>query len=579
MPQEAKSTGGARAWAALLCAVLAILWGSSVSMSHSLGYDEAMHAEAPALRLLAGVQQGEWGTVGAAFFGCEQYPFGYPLLLALVQACTGPSELACRVTGRVLFALTVFLIFLITERAARGAVDRGALDSTRARFAPWIALGFAALSPLALAYSGTLFLEGPFLAAAAASVHLWLARREALGPRAARLEILTGLLLAAAFFTKFNYAVLLIGGLCLDFLAEGLGALRAKALAPWIASAGRLALLPALSLLWWFVLPWPAGLETAASHRETFVAFLLGNQTLVAPKTFPERAIDWLAGVFANPRAFCLGCLGVLAALRRVGLPQVRSLGFLALALVVPVALHPYHLDRFLLPGALVLWILAGLGLALCLPRAGGRALAVLAGLVVLCGVRRDLDTSWLPRWVVTPQGEEVAAYQRAYMAEKISLHPARVLPTAGLDRATSDAALDLLHGLCDAAGSGDLHLCWLGPVAKLPPMAIQLGLVRRGGDPRRLLDDPARAMLLGVAPADPGWDDGALAAAAAPFDVVLASDPVTAFGTGEWAFVQGHVERLLALGYRRDLAGPLLQRLPMGKERSVHLLVLRKPR
>ena len=44
----------------------------------------------------------------------------------------------------------------------------------------------------------------------------------------------------------------------------------------------------------------------------------------------------------------------------------------------------------------------------------------------------------------------------------------------------------------------------------------------------------PARAMLLGVAPADPGWDDGALAAAAAPFDVVLASDPVTAFGTGE---------------------------------------------
>src|SRR5687768_15928035 len=114
-------------WPACLVALLlAIVGAASVSMSKSMGYDESMHAELPAARMALALREGEFGSAADTLLACQQYPFGHPLVLAGVQAVTGVSEQAARASGRVLWALALLGIFLVTRAVALGVAREGA---------------------------------------------------------------------------------------------------------------------------------------------------------------------------------------------------------------------------------------------------------------------------------------------------------------------------------------------------------------------------------------------------------------------------------------------------------------------
>ncbi len=572
-----------RVWPAVLVALaLALIGAASVSMAQSMGYDEAMHAELPAARMAVAAELGEGAKFFDALLGCQQYPFGYPLWLALVQSFTGVSELACRASARVLWAIALLGLFLVVREVAsalardraRHAGSSEAVDS-RLAWAPWIAMGVGALSPLGLAYSGTLFLEVPFTAAALFATLFWLRRRAPQNTHRERSELLAGALLTLAFFTKFNYGGLLAAGCALDFALEGLSAFRAQKLPAWLRSAARLAFVPAIVCLWWFVLPLPAGGEMAASHRTAFLGFLGGNIHFRAVP-WPARVFDWGAGLFVTPRALLLVALAALVGFRFWRAREVRTVAILGIVCIVPVALHPFHADRFLLPGAPFLWALAALGASSLLPRAVMPRAALLAALVLACGVRADLDTQRLMDWGIPSNDArpEIADYRRAALAERISLAPGRRVSTAGLERADSDAALDALA--LEAGASA--RIGWLAAVEKLPPGALQVGLLSRGGSPRRLLEDAASSMLFGVDGVDPGWDNERLRAACVPFDVIFSSEPLNAFGSGQWNFLAGYRGRLATeLGYEQKDFAKISMHPNLAPVREVQLIALRR--
>ena len=217
---------------------LAFAWTLPLSAARGMGWDEAMHAALPAARMLVAVEEGEPGLAADALLDCSQYPFAWPVALALVQAATGLSEHAARVAGTLAWCAALFATFLagrelVRARAAStgaagpfapGAVVRRRPFGSAAHPAalrgsgwiPWLALALAALSPLALAYAGTLFLEVPFAAACAFALRAWIARGAADPARERRSDLAAGAWIALAFFAKFNYGVLLALGLGAD---------------------------------------------------------------------------------------------------------------------------------------------------------------------------------------------------------------------------------------------------------------------------------------------------------------------------------------------------------------------------
>lgn len=561
--------------AVLIALSLGLIGAASVSMARSMGYDEAMHAELPAARMAVAAQMGEGSNFFDALLGCQQYPFGYPFLLACVQWIGGVSEFACRATGRMLWAFALLGIFLVARELVRGWPSKGAPGPSSLNWMPWIAMALAAISPLALSYSGTLFLEVPFTTVAVFATYAWLRRRADDQRSKPRADVIAGAMLALGLFTKFNYGGLLALGCALDFALEGVSALRSRTLGPWLRSAARIIAVPCLALLWWFGLPLPAGLETAASHRAAFLGFLGGNLDF-KPTPYGERLFDWGVGLFLSPRLAILCGLAALLALRHWRARALQAVVILGACSIAPVAFHPFHEDRFLLPGAPFVWIAAALGICSVLPRSPRWRAGVLAGLALLCLTRADLDGQRLMDWSF-PSAEtrpEVLQYRRAILEERISLAPSRLLRTAGLAREESDAILDAL-----AAEVGpEARVGWLAAVEKIPPGALQVGLLTRAGSRARLLEDPTGSMLFGVTGQDPAWDDARLAAACANFDVIIASDPPAALGAGPWKFLGDYRTRLTGtLGYtEREFAKVVLQP-PLGTAREVRLLALRR--
>ncbi|HTF91197.1 MAG TPA: hypothetical protein VK843_22485 [Planctomycetota bacterium] len=580
MAQETSQVRSPPVWPAVLAALaIAIVGAASVSMARSMGYDESMHAELPAARMVIAVQLGEWKAASDALLGCQQYPFVVPIALALVQALTGVSELACRMSGRVFWAVALFAIFLVAREVAKAvARDRAKSDAqadSRASWVPWIAMGLAALSPAALDFSGTLFLEVPFIAVAMFAVYAWLRRRRIGSAGHGRQDVVAGAMLALALYTKFNYGLLLAAGCALDLGIEGIHALRVKALRAWLESAALIALVPLIASLWWFVLPLPGNLALGAEHRSAFMGFLAGNQhMLTAP--FQQRLFDWGAGIFASPRMLLLSALAALFALRFVRVRELRTLVVIGLVCTIPVAMHPYHMDRLLLPSAPYLWIFAAVGLAALLPRGLGARAVWLGALLALCLIRRDIDSLRLMDWgsPSSSTAPEIAEYRRKALAEKISLTPARKLQTNGLERSESDAALDLIA----AEAGGELRIGWLAAIEKLPPGALQVGLLARGGPKQRFLHDVTGSMIFGVEPVDPVWDKARLQAATKEFDVIFTTDPPQAFGSGnKWAFLGDYCKVLTSeLGFRQKDFGQIVLHPPLGKDKDVRLIALR---
>jgi uncharacterized membrane protein len=524
--------GGRRArWvAAGVCALLALAWTLPLSPERTWGYDEVMHAELPALRMLVALRLGEPREAFDALLDCAQYPPGYPIVLAGLQAFTGPSEMACRIFGRLLWALGCFGVFLLAEemvaslRRSRG--ERGALlvrPPPGDELVPWLALALAVSSPLVLMYSATLFLEVPFTVASIFALRAFL-RRDADHPRWRRRELAAGAWLAALFFLKFNYGVLLWLGVLLELVFEGAFDILGGRGRRFAVRLAWLAAIPALLLAWWLLWPAPAGLARGAEHRAALLAFLSGNQDPSQAVGWRIRLLDWAGFLFAQPRILWIVILGVLCSFLEATRRGPRLFWLLLFAAGGPVWTHNYHQDRFLIPGALALWMLGALGLARLAPRGPRARLAAAGFLLAVFFVAPGFEIRWIADRVgLLPQEPAQRAYALEQLSQRRDLSGDRPVWTAGLLRREADAILELA-----AAEVGpEESVAWLGASSEMSRGALQIGLLQRGGSPRRFLRDVQKEGLAETAMADPGIPPEEVLRWASRFDVVLSSDPV----------------------------------------------------
>jgi hypothetical protein len=559
--------------AALVCALLGAWWASSVSLERSWGWDESMHAELPAARMLVAVQAGEPGLAFDALLDCQQYPFVHPVALAVAQAFTGLSERTCRVVGRLVWALGCFGLYLLGEQLARRRAGSRRGPSGGA-WIPWLALAFGALSPLALAFSGTLFLEIPFVTASIFALRAWL-RRDPLdeeAPRPAR-DVRAGAWLALCFFVKFNYGLLLGAGLALETLVELVISLRERRARIWARRTLAAALVPVLALAWWFLLPLPAGAERALQHREAFLGFLQGNQGL-GSTAWTYRAVDWACSLCFTPRVLAVLALGALASLGRWREPGVRTLWIVFLALFLPIALHPFHLDRFLLPVAVPLWCLAAVGWSSILPQRTPARIAIVAAVALAASVAPAWDVELFADGL-GPRVQNVA-YRNQVLERMRDLRASRSVETNGLLRGEAERVLALLARELQPAE----RFGWIGGIGKLSPAAIHIGLLQRGGSRARFLRDAHQPMLVCVAAEDPHWSREELLAFAQRFDAVFATDPPDLGGLRNWEFLATYRDLLQGdPGWEsRELGQVALERV-LRPPQTVRLFVMRPKR
>lgn len=544
------------AWIALaVCVVLALAWTIPLSRERAMGWDESMHVAWPAARIAADLRALDLGGVAREVLGCAQYPFVWPLAAGVVEAVVGTNEHVLRVLTTLAWCATLFGIVLVARELV-AALRRARGERAGDRWVPFVAVAFAAACPLALAFAGTLFLEVPSACVMTWALRAWLVRaRSKNTPRERRAELVAGAWIAIALFTKFNYGLMLGAALALDWAIELVRELRAGRTRAFARRTAWLALVPAIACAWWFVLPLPEGSVVAAQHRAAFMDFLAGNRDFKPTPT--ALRVLWAGEWFAwTPRALVLEIALALVALRwlRSGAlcPVLALLGLT----VLPIALHPFHLDRF--------DVVCGPALCICAAVGAGTALAHVApslrmvaalGAVGLCAVFPSLDREALARACgQLPDAEPVRAYVLETLGSWHDLTGDRALPTAGLPRAEHDALVALVLA---KAGLGE-RVGWIGMSNELSPAALELALGAR--EPGRLRRTP-RELDLDVAyfAVDPRWDDARLAAWARGFDVIVTTDPIDLkgrAGDAGRAFLKGYVERLLALGWSRAPIG-----------------------
>ncbi len=562
-------------WIALaLCAGLALLWTLPLSDAQAWGWDESMHAQLPAARMVVALEQGELGAFFAALHACAQYPFAWPGVLALVQLVTGISEHAGRVAGTLAWCATLFgLVCVAREVVWALRRERGVLPFDRG--VPFVALALGAACPLALAFAGTFFLEVPATCAIVWALALWLVRARCRGtPRERRAELLAGACIAVAFFTKFNYGLMLALALGLDWAFEFVGALRAGSAAAFAKRSAWLAPVPAALLLWWFVLPLPLGSAVAAEHRAAFAAFLGGNQDLAR---YPDawRLLflgDWFG---VSPGFVALELLLAFIALRWVSVSAVRVTLFLLLATAVPIALHPFHDARFQVVLGPGLWVLAALGWRAV--RAGTWPVRVGFVAVVLAAVvpmqRQRLALARATGYLA--EEDPLRAYKLEQLDAWWELLGDRRLPTAGLERAE--------HTQLSAFVAGEVgpeeRAGWIGMSSQFSPAALHLALLAHGGSPRRFLAECERTLDVDYFGDGSGVTDDALTTYLAGFDVVFFTDPPDLKGRPGRKGFAVYRERLAGLGWNARELGKLSIARPPSAPLDVTLYACRPNR
>lgn len=505
------------AWAAAL--VLAVVGAVEIDRTRTWGWDESMHAQLPAARIAMALEEGRVLHALRVLHDCQQYPFVWPAALGVVQSATGLSEPVARGMGRIVWAGALLVIFALAWRTA----ERVGLESRA--LAAWTAFGLALLSPLAMAYSATLFLEIPFVFAMTLALWAWLARD---GRR--RMELLAGAAVAVCFFTKFNYGLLFGFGLFLHLVWEAVDYTRSGRGREFAARCVWLAAPVLAAWFWWFVWPWPTGSATAASHREAILHFLGGNRDEGIRTAAGLRWVDWGCFLVRSPRwLLVLGTGAITAWILGWRVREVRVLTLVFVCMAVPISMHPFHLDRFLLPIALPLWVLVGVGWARLLPRSpkGRCAAGAFAALVLFPAPEVD-GTAWL-RWMGFVQNDPaLREIQRDALAQRRDLLPGRPLLTNGLRSVEADAIADLV---ARELGVGD-RLAWVGMSQTFPPAALLLRIAHRGGPAAeaaraQLVAGDLQRSFLTIGYTDPGWDAEQVLAWYESFTAILATEPV----------------------------------------------------
>jgi 4-amino-4-deoxy-L-arabinose transferase-like glycosyltransferase len=550
--------------AVLVVSLLALAWCLPLDARIAWGWDETMHAAGPAWRMTCALASLDASGFADALLDCERYPFAFPLALALEQLAFGISEHGARVFCTLLWCATILAVFGLARRAS---------GSERAG---WLALVAAATSPLALSFAGTVLLEVPAALATACALWAWIRRRElSLDRTCRRRNLLAGAAVALAFFTKFNYGLLLVAGLGLDELVQLAIAARSGRARVALASLRDVALVPALALAWWFLLPLPGGLERAAEHRAAFADWITGNQEL-AQASWKVRTLNVSAFFAPNPRTALLLVIGVALALREWRRPAVRALLLVSLAMLVGVLGHPFHLPRFLIPAGPALWALAGIGWCGLLPRSKPRAALAVGCLGAACALWPGFDTAWLAeRLGFLAAKPEVREYQLGELATQRELAGSRRLRSLGLARQESERFFELVG----AAVSPTERLGWVDLTEEVSPAGLQYGLLAHGRNRDAFASQLADDAHISISGFDPQWSDEQLRAWAQRFDVLLFSEPHHLRGRAGREFFDGYVQRLEAAGWVRQSIGTLDIARPMKEALSVTVFALRRSR
>lgn len=570
-----------RWWLALaVCAVLAAHWAWGYSDPNSWGWDESMHAELPAARLVLSTQAIRPAAAMAAVFDSDRYPIVYPAMLAVPQFFFGISEDVARRSAVTIWCLALFAIWLLAAEVARAARGKDGAPRKHEDLVPWIALALGAASPLGLALGYSLFLEAPFVLTGALALRGWLRRGAHLGDdgRLVR-ERRAGAWFVLAFFTKFNYSLLLAMGCGVDWLLEGIGEVRAGRGKFFARRTAHLLMMPAIIGVWWFLLPLPHGLETAAEHREAFAEFLAGNQEGNGQGV--EWRVLYLACFFSvSARGLALQVLGAVLGLRWFR-ARTRVVWLTLFATFVPIWTHPFFLERFWLPLGISLWPLAALGIASVLPRARVVAVPLLVALGFAVGVNPTADALKVAEHYGLLGGgsDEVEAYKRSELERMTSLARGRdALKRPALSRVEREE-LDALI----AAAVGPLEkVAWLGISSEYSPAALHLGLLENGGSPGRFLRDAHMPLDLEFR-GNRGygeWTDEDLSEWASEFDVVLMSDPVD-FNQREGRLYMRPLQQRLCddLGWREDRVGLIDRARILRDPLRIRIFLARPPR
>lgn len=550
--------------AALVCALLALVWVLPMSASLAWGWDETMHVALPAWRLSGAFKTVDFVRFFDALHACDRYPFVYPLLVAFEQSLFGVSEHGVRVLGTLLWCATLLVIFAATRRAEP---DRGQ--------AACFAFTLAAASPLALGFAGTAMLETPSSFVGALALASWLRRRdEALdAERRGSRDRSAGFWLAIAFFTKFNYGVLLWAGLALDEALELLARRRRGELRAAFASTKCTMFWPLVLLAWWFVLPLPGGFGLGAEHRVAFLEWLMGNQE-EAPTSWRIKLLNAAAFFAPNPRTLLVIVIGALGTLPLLSRPAVRAAWCVFLALGAGVLLHRFHLPRFLIPLGPALWLLSGVGWARLLSRERLLRWPAVALLFAACVIAPGRDTRWLADSLgFFSDDPRVRAYQEAELASQRDLSGSRRLRSLGLDAPTSARFFELIAA---QVGRSE-RVGWIDLTEEVSPAGLQYGLARAGQRERRafaaqLWDEN----YLSIGGVDPHWSEETLLEWATRYDVVLFSEPHNLRGRRGREFFGEYVARLEAHGWMRRPVGALTVERPLQAPLDVELFTLR---
>lgn len=506
--------------AGLAAVLLAVIWIATLPAGPAYGWDESMHVALPAERMRIALAEGRIGLAFDAMLDCAQYPFVQPVLLALVQSIFGATERVARALGIVEWCATIFGVFVLARLVIESMTPER--RPRAAWIAPWLALALAALSPLALGFAGTLFLEIPSASASVWALVAWLwLWREPTRKRA----LVTGALVTLALFTKWNYGLLLGAGLAIDlvlrFLEREGRSERVRLLLP-------LAAVPLVACAWWFVLPLPGGGDVAAEHRSAFASFLSGNQdltrTTTATRTFYATCL-----LASPPRLALLIVAGFVTALMAWRARSVRTLIVVFLAAWLPVWIHPFFQERFLVPGAVCAWVLAAIGVSRWL--AAKPLTATVTAAAIVCAsawpVRSEPPLSADTYLVGDALGifqrsnPDLFAYQSRVLAERQALLSDRSLPIDGLDPLTAKRILD---AVAEETGRTE-RVGWIGVSSVLSPAVLHLGLLVRDGSRARFLREAEARLDLDYF-ADPHVDAAGVRAYAENFDVIFATDP-----------------------------------------------------
>lgn len=342
---------------AAACASLLILWAVVVVLGivlrrDTFHWDESSYAFR-ALVLYDDLRTGQLGSLLARPVSDQFMTYGFlqPYAVSALFVAFGPGFAIARMLGVLLMVATGIATFAVCSATGRRA---GAV-------AGLIVVAALVSSPEMVDWHSQNMLEplAVFLSTACVGVYVLSRGSPRVWP-----HCVTGLLVAAVFFTKHNYGVLLGAGIASDGLVTaGSAALRRQrsVLRRELWSYVLLACSAALPVLVW-VRAASFGRVYATVHWELFDQW---NETDLGARSYGERFVDLLAllrgAYFASPALgwYALGALVLAFGLMKER--RMRALALITATIIVFIPASRWIQARYLITVVPPLLILAGL--------------------------------------------------------------------------------------------------------------------------------------------------------------------------------------------------------------------------